>query len=125
MRPGDLAILDAVRSGTFNMLHVCGKAVHFKRFAEYPVQVINWADRSAGPPIAEVAGWVRPAICAGVDNLGAMVHGTPDDCAQQVLDALRQAAARPIVISPGCTFDPDAVPEANLRAILHAVERGP
>ena len=80
-------------------------------FAAYPVHVINWADRSAGPSIAEVAGWVRPAICGGVDNLGTMVEaGSPDDCTRQVADALAQAGGRPIMISPGCTFDPAKVP---------------
>ena len=81
VRPGDLAILAAAEGGTFNMLHVCGKALDFRRFAAYPVQVINWADRYAGPSIAEVAGWARPALCAGLDNLGTMVTGSPDDCA--------------------------------------------
>jgi len=124
VRPGDLKILAAAGHGTFNMLHVCGKALDFGRFAGYPVHVINWADRSAGPPIAEVAGWVRPAVCAGVDNLGTMVTGSPDDCARQVADAIAQAGARPIMIAPGCTFDPDAVPTENLHAIRRAVERG-
>ena len=121
-RPGDLAVLGGAAGGTFNMLHVCGKAIDFRRFAEYPVQVINWADRSAGPPIAEVAGWVRPAISAGVDNLGTMVTGSPADCTRQVADALAQAGPRPIMISPGCTFDPEQVPAENLRAIRRAVE---
>jgi uroporphyrinogen decarboxylase len=125
VRPGDLTILDAVRSAAFNILHVCGNALDFKRFAEYPVPIINWADRSAGPPIAEVANWLRPAICGGVDNLGVMVRGTADDCARQVLDALHAAGGHPMMISPGCTFDPHAVPAENLRAIVHAVDRGP
>ena len=123
VRPGDLKILDAARQGTFNILHICGKAVDFARFAGYPAHVINWADRSAGPAIAEVANWVRPAICAGVDNLGTMVTGSPDDCARQVADAIHQAGTRPIMISPGCTFDPAAVPAENLRAVRRAVER--
>jgi uroporphyrinogen decarboxylase len=123
VRPGDLTILGAASPGRFNLLHVCGKALDFARFAGYPVQVLNWADRSAGPPIAEVAGWARPAICAGVDNLGTLVAGSPEDCAREVADALAQAGARPIMISPGCTFDPAAVPAANLRAIRQAVER--
>ena len=125
VRQGDLAILGGAERGTFNMLHVCGKALDFRRFAEYPVHVINWADRSAGPSIAEVAGWVRPAICAGVDNLGTMVSGSPEDCAEQVADAIRQAGGRPILIAPGCTFDPAAVPAENLRAIRRAVEPQP
>ncbi len=119
--PGDLKILAASAPGSFNILHVCGKAVHFQRFATYPVRVINWADRSAGPTIAEVTGWVRPAICAGLDNVRTMVTGSPDECASQVTDALQQAAGRPILIAPGCTFDPSAVPSENLHAIRRAV----
>ncbi len=122
VRPGDLQILAAAQQGTFNMLHVCGQALDFRRFAGYPVQVLSWADRTAGPPIKEVAEWLRPAICAGLDNLGTMVAGTPDDCARQVADALAQAGDRPIIVAPGCTFDPHLVPADNLHAIRRAAE---
>ena len=122
VRPGDLRILEAAGGGVFNILHVCGKAVDFRRFAEYPVQVIHWADRTAGPSIADAAPWVRPALCAGLDNLRTMLTGTPDDCAGEVADAVRQAAGRPILIAPGCTFDSAAVPAANLHAIRAAVD---
>jgi uroporphyrinogen decarboxylase len=123
VKPTDLKILAAAEQGTFNMLHVCGKAVDFARFGQYPVHVVNWADRYAGPTITEALDVVRPAICAGVDNLGTLVTGSPDDCAQQVADALAQAGDRPIMIAPGCTFDPKAVPAENLRAIRQAVEQ--
>jgi uroporphyrinogen decarboxylase len=121
--PGDLEVLAAVRRGSFNILHVCGKALDFPRFAKYPAHVLNWADRTSGPSIAEAAGTVSAAIAAGVDNLGTMVRGTPDDCAREVADALAQAAGRPILVTPGCTFEPQAVPVENLRAIRRAVER--
>jgi uroporphyrinogen decarboxylase len=121
VRPGDLTILAASAHGSFNVLHICGKALDFARFANYPVHAINWADRSAGPAITDVAGWVRPALCAGLDNLGTMVSGSPEDCARQVADALQQAGGRPLLIAPGCTFDPSAVPPANLHAIRQAV----
>ena len=121
VRPGDLRILEAARAGTFNILHVCGKALDFDRFAGYPVQALSWADRSAGPAIAAVARRVRPALCAGLDNLGTMVTGSPQQCAEQVADAIRQAGSRPILIAPGCTFDPQAVPAENLHAIRRAV----
>jgi uroporphyrinogen decarboxylase len=104
------------------MLHVCGQAVDFARFGQYPVHVINWADRYAGPTISDAVSLTEPAICAGLDNLGTMVSGSPEDCARQVADALEQAGGRPIMIAPGCTFDPHAVPEDNLRAIRRAVE---
>lgn len=123
VRAGDLEILRAAQPGRFNLLHVCGRAVDFRRFAEYPVQVLHWADRSAGPSIVEVASWVRPALCGGLDNLGTMVTGTPQQCAVEVADAVRQAGSRPILVAPGCTFDPAAVPAENLRAIREAVEK--
>ena len=123
VRESDSAILSGAAGAAFNMLHVCGRAVNFRAFAEYPVQVINWADRAAGPAIGEVRPWVKPAICGGVDNLSTLPGGKPEDCAAQVADALRQAGDRPIIISAGCTYDPQRVPEANLKAICRATRR--
>jgi hypothetical protein len=54
VRPGDLKILAACAQGSFNLLHVCGGAIDFRRFADYPVHAINWADRYAGPAIADL-----------------------------------------------------------------------
>jgi uroporphyrinogen-III decarboxylase len=122
VQPTDLTILDGAVRGTFNLLHVCGRAVDFRRFAAYPVHALSWADRYAGPTIADVASWLRPAICAGLNNLGTMVTGTPEDCRREVADALAQAGGRPMIIAPGCTFDPQLVPAANLHAIRRAVE---
>lgn len=123
VRESDRAILAAAANARFNMLHVCGKAVNFQAFAEYPVQVINWADRAAGPAIGEVKEWVKPAICGGVDNLSTLPDGTAEDVDGQVADALKQAAERPIIISAGCTYDPARVPGLNLKAICRAARR--
>ena len=113
-------ILDAAADASFNMLHMCGRPQDFKAFAAYPVQVINWADRAAGPSIAYARDRAKPAIAGGVDNLKTMPNGTPQDCANEVRDALRQAKDRPIMITPGCTYDPKAVPPENLKAIVAA-----
>lgn len=120
VKPTDLAILEAASAGRFNMLHACGRPQNFAGFAQYPVHVLNWADRSAGPSIAYARDRVKPAIAAGVDNLETLPRGTPDDCAAEVRDALRQAKDRPIVIAAGCTFDPAAVPPENLKAVVAA-----
>jgi uroporphyrinogen decarboxylase len=124
VRPTDLAILAAVKGAGFNVLHVCGKAVNFRALAEYPVAVLHWADRAAGPSIGEVARWAKPAIWGGVDNLVTLASGTPQQVREEVADALRQAEVRPIMIAPGCTFDPARVPQANLHALADAVGQG-
>ncbi len=121
VRPADLRILEGASAGRFNLLHVCGVAADFDRFANYPVHVINWADRAAGPSIAEVIAKTRSTICGGVDNLDTLPNGTPEQCAAEVRDALAQAGDRPILIAPGCTFDPQRVPRENLEALCQTV----
>jgi uroporphyrinogen decarboxylase len=123
VRDGDLQILAGAAGGVLNILHVCGKPLDFRRFGQYPVQAVNWADRIGGPAIADVAPWLGPAICCGIDNLGTLVSGSPSDIQREVATAVEQAAGRPIMIAPGCTFDASLVPPSNLRAIRQAVDR--
>lgn len=125
VRPTDLKILAAASEGTLNFLHTCGRPQNFAGFADYPVHVINWADRTAGPSIAYARDRVKPAIAAGVDNLKTLPLGTSEECALEVRDALRQAKNRPIMIAPGCTFDAAAVPLENLFAITQAAKSAP
>lgn len=121
VRETDLTILRAAAAGRFNLLHICGRPQDFRAFADYPVHAINWADRAAGPAIREVRGWAAPALCAGIDNLSTLPEGSPEACAQELADALKQADDRPILIAPGCTYDPDAVSPDNLKALCRAV----
>jgi uroporphyrinogen decarboxylase len=123
VRQDDLRILAGAAGGSLNIVHVCGKPLDFARFGRYPVQALSWADRVGGPPVAEVASWLEPAICGGIDNLGTLVSGSPADVEEEVVDAVRQATGRPMIVAPGCTFDGHAVPAANLRAIRTAVDR--
>jgi len=123
VRDRDLKILSAAASGTLNILHVCGTPLDFTRFGAYPVHAVNWADRIGGPAIAAVASWLRPAICGGVDNLGTLVSGSPEDVEREVIDAVEQAGGRPMIVAPGCTFDGHLVPPENLHAIRRAVDR--
>lgn len=123
MRELDLQILAAADGGTFNMLHICGRPQNFSAFAAYPAHAINWEDRAAGPSIAQALGMTKLAIAAGVDNLNTLPCGSAEDCAQQVKDALGQAQTRPIMIAAGCTYDAQAVPEANLLAVVSEARR--
>lgn len=125
VRPTDLHILASASRGRFNMLHVCGRPIDLRQFNDYPVHAINWADRAAGPSIAQAKDWLKPAICGGVDNLGTLPNGSAADVAREVADALKQAGARPMIVTPGCTFDPLRVPQANLHAIAQAVRERP
>ena len=117
---GDREILDAAGGGCMNILHVCGAPQNLAAFAEYPVHVINWADRAAGPAIRDVIGHVKPVVCGGIDNLTTLPNGSREDVRREAEDALSQAGERPMILSAGCTYDPNAVPEENLSAMVAA-----
>src|SRR5919108_1156937 len=53
-RPHDLRILAAVADAPFNLLHVCGPAIHFDEFADYPVAAFSWALGGGNPPLSEI-----------------------------------------------------------------------
>ena len=121
VRDGDKQILSVAGEGWFNLLHVCGRPQDFEAFAAYPVHAINWADRAAGPAIEKVIDRVTPVVCGGVDNLNTLPNGTPVQVECEVRDALRRAGDHPMIVSAGCTFDPDVVPPQNLDAMVRAV----
>ena len=58
------------------------------------------------------------AMTCGIENLKVLAEGTPEEIANEVRDALKEAGERPILITPGCTYDPAKVPLANLKAIV-------
>jgi uroporphyrinogen decarboxylase len=120
VEPIDRDILAAASNARVNLLHVCGRAIDFRRFASYPVHAINWGDRIAGPAIVDVKDWLRPAICAGVNHERTLPEGSPRDVVIEVADAIQQARGRPLIIAPGCTFDPRRVPRVNLDALAQA-----
>lgn len=124
VREADLEILQAASKGTLNILHVCGRPRDFERFAAYPAHAINWADRCAPPSIAQAREKTKLAICGGLDNLGTLATGTPENCSAEARDAVAQAQGRPILLAPGCTYDPQKVPLANLSAARDALRGG-
>ena len=121
LRERDLEILEAASAGTLNVVHVCGRPLNFDGFTTYPAHVINWADRCAPPSIADVKDKVKLTLSGGLNNLKTLVTGTPEACAAEARDALAQAGDRPMLITPGCTYDPEAVPLENLIAARDAV----
>jgi uroporphyrinogen decarboxylase len=120
-RPGDLAVLKAASDGWFNVLHLHGQHPMFIHLADYPVQAMNWHDRTAQPDLTEAARLFHGALMGGVEQYQVLHFGTPEEVEEQVKDALKQMNSRRLIITPGCTY-PISVPHANLVAVRQAVE---
>jgi len=119
-RPHDLAVLAAAADGWFNVMHLHGQHPMFTQFADYPVQALNWHDRTAGPSLSEASRIFPGALMGGVDQYRVMNFGTPADIQAQVHDAIEQMNGRRLIVAAGCTF-PLSVPDGNLISARQAV----
>lgn len=121
-RPYDLRVLDAAKDGWLNTIHLHGQYPMFSKICDYPVHIVNWHDRAAGPSIAEAAKLFPGMMASGIEQFEVLHCGTPADVERQVADAIEQAGGRRLMISPGCTF-PLTVPEGNLYTMRWAVDK--
>lgn len=118
-RPSDLALIEAASPGWLNVLHVHGDDLMFHLVADYPVQIVNWDDRRAGPSLREGQSLVRGAVAGGVAQWGALLSGTTDEVRAQVADGIAQTGGVGYMVAAGCVT-PIPAPERNIRAVISA-----
>jgi uroporphyrinogen decarboxylase len=120
-RPADMAVLKAAAGGWFNVLHLHGQHPMFTSLSDYPVQAINWHDRTAWPGLTEAARLFKGALMGGIEQFNTLSFGNPEEVEAQVHDTIRRVNGQRLIVSPGCTY-PIGVPHANLLAARQAVE---
>ncbi|MDR1852574.1 MAG: hypothetical protein LBR21_08015 [Propionibacteriaceae bacterium] len=117
-RPYDEIVLRAAE-GHIRLLHTCSANSHPERFADYPVDAINWDQQADGNP------WLDAEI--GKIPVGGVSHelitaGTPTDIERATLQARAYANERPVLLTPGCAV-PVPYPDENLAAFFEAARR--
>jgi uroporphyrinogen decarboxylase len=121
-RPYDLQVLNAVQNAPFNMLHICGPEAYFDLVADYPVHAVNWATvGQQNPTLAEAQRVTNLAVVGGVDEVGVLQHGSPDEVIQAARQSLQAASGQRVLLAPGCSTAMD-VPPDNLHALRRAAE---
>lgn len=121
-KPYDLQVLKAVEAAPFNMLHICGPYAYFHAITDYPVDAINWATLNQNnPTVNEAKDQTDRALVGGVDELGVLQTGTPEQVIDEALTAIRSVNGRHFLLSPGCGTNVD-VPDANLHALRKAAD---
>jgi len=116
-RPYDLAVLDAAREASLNVLHVCRRNNFLFELADYPVHAFSWAATEPGNPDLK-AGLtaVSGAVMRGVGQEDALQAASPEGVLRQLEDGLEQTGGRQWIVAPGCSIPPRTPPE-NLRAV--------
>ena len=123
-RPHDLRILAAVVNAPFNLLHVCGPAIHFDEFADYPVAAFSWALGAGNPSLSEVHRRTGRAVVGGLPakpDIASMTAAELAARARRAIDEMR--GGRALLLGPDCSINPDT-PEALLHAASAVVGRG-
>ena len=121
-RPGDQKVLEAASAGWFNVMHLHGKNPMFKELADYPVQAMNWHDRTAWPSLAEASKIFKGTLMGGIEQFKTLLTESTEDIKKQCHDAIKQMNGRRLILTPGCTY-PITVPHINLMALRNSVER--
>lgn len=117
----DRIILDGlVGESKFTMLHMHGCDVMFDQMLEYPVNMVNWHDRSSELDLADVSRRFGGLLAGGLDEETTLPNGPIDAIRNQVKDAITQTGGRHLMIAPGCVV-PIATPASHYRAVMDAV----
>lgn len=101
----------------FDVLHLCGRRIHLDLAAELGLPVVSWSIHEPGnPSLTDGRARTGGAVMGGVDQVGALVRGSPDDVRAQATAAVAATGGAGLLLAPGCSVPPEA-PEENLRAI--------
>jgi uroporphyrinogen decarboxylase len=124
--PYDLRVLQAIRdAGGVCILHLHGHNVMFDVASRYPVDAVNWHDRSGAPSLAEARRLTGACLVGGLDDsVGFFGKPNAGPIKAQVIDAVRSAGASGLIIGPGCVL-PQSAPADNLHAARSAVDEIP
>jgi uroporphyrinogen decarboxylase len=122
-RPYDLIALEGARGGWLNILHIHGERdLHFDLVLDYPVDVLSWSDRMAGPSLREARGMTSKALMGGWHEFGALSNGPEKGILDEAKDALAQTGGRKFILANGCSV-PDDTDEKWLHYARDVVDK--
>jgi uroporphyrinogen decarboxylase len=121
-RPYDLLALQGARDSWLNVLHVHGERdLHFDEVLDYPVQVLSWSDRLAGPSLREARAKTSKCLMGGWHEFGALSNGPENAIRGEAEDAIKQTGGRRFILANGCSV-PDDTDEQWLHAARQLVD---
>ena len=122
VKPYDLLIMNEINARCrFNILHVCdyqGSYSDISRFLDYPGHVVNspLQVNDQPLPLETVAHLFNRPAMGGMDRLGVLAKGTPDQIRAEAEQVLRQAPQQ-FILAADCTV-PSDTPWGNLRLAI-------
>ncbi len=106
----------------FNIMHICDYEGSYEgfvpRFQDYPGQVVNVPLAADGKPLSlrQAAGIFKRPVMGGLERLGVLSTGSPEEVKKATLAALKSAPAN-FILGADCTVSSKA-PIENLRMAI-------
>ncbi len=124
--PADKRLISKLRGkAKFIVMHLHAREdneqIRFNDIVRTPgLDAINWEDQTSSHSLKEGRKISRKTVLGGIDHNGVFRTGTPDEAAEQVLKAVREADLRGLMVAPGCVITVDT-PEENIQSVVDAI----
>lgn len=112
----------AAAGAAWHLLELDAGAAWFEACADYPVRILNWHDRAAGPDVRTGGDRFSGLVAGGLDAQGPLFEGSRSQVYDQIVATVRRLGDTRAVLSAGGPCRPDT-PEANIDAAIDAVRR--
>ncbi len=107
-RPYDLIALSGAVNGWLNILHVHGdQDLMFDMVLDYPVSVLSWSDRLAGPSLREARAKTSKCLMGGWHEFEALSNGPTAAIKKEAEDAIAQTNGSRFILANGCSVPDD------------------
>jgi uroporphyrinogen decarboxylase len=124
-RPYDLIALKGAINGWLNVLHIHGdRELMFDQTLDYPVHVLSWSDRLAGPSLREARSKTSKCLMGGWHEFGALSNGPEEAILSEAIDAANQTNGRKFILANGCSV-PDETEDKWLAIGREVVDQIP
>ncbi|AOV08638.1 uroporphyrinogen decarboxylase family protein [Sporosarcina ureilytica] len=113
----DLILLEEIKKHTwFNILHIHGLKPMFDELKDYPVQAINWHDRTSNVSLKDARSLTDKILIGGIDEHNVLPNATEEELKEHLKDALSQVGDNRFIFGPGCVI-PLSIPDDKLQLV--------
>lgn len=123
-KPVDLDVQDEInKQFEISILHICGfdgAINHLEWFADYPLQVINWATIADGYSLGEGKKLFNDRVVLGGfdnSNKGVLYSGSEAEIRSETRRLIDEAGKRGVIIGADCTIPRD-IPYQHLKWVI-------